>query len=264
MGLTFIRESLCDGDCQPAGFGFAIHLSGAARKGQGGLFSQVAFVPGWKTGARITYASRGTERAYNVLFLGFSFSTTQRRTFEINADTTEARLDESSQHDVEFMVGFNHAFDNGSILGVGALRRREFSTPGLSAAQEVCVPGTQQGSSVIFPLCSNRYRGPLGDRWLTQIRADVIRPLLVLGNAKLKPKLALIAAASIDLLEQSDPVNFGIGPAIIPSIYDGHVITSLLLELYDAFDANGIAPSFGDRFVVRLGVSVPLEVLLGT
>ncbi len=262
LGLTFVRESDCGEACQPGGFGFAIHLSAAARKGQGSLFSQVEFVPGWKAGARITYGFGGADGSYDVLFVGSTFSTTQRRTFEINADTTEGRLDELNQHDLEFMVGYNHGFGGGSALGIGILRRKEFSTPGLSGTQEICIPGSRLGSAVIFPICSNRYPAPLGDRFVTQVRADAIAPVMRLGDAVLKPKLALIAAASVDIIAQGNPVNFGFGPAIIPSIYGGHVITSLMLELYDAFNANGVAPSIGDRFVLRLNVSVPLDVFL--
>jgi hypothetical protein len=270
LGLTFVGEwgTWCDfGECEDGGFGFTGYVSGSGRKGQGDIFSDFDFAPGVEVGGRVYYAFGQTGARYEAVYLTFGYRAKQLRLAELDPATTVLRFDERYQQDVLGSVGFNHVFGAGTAIGIRGDAWRELGSPGFNQPSEVCVPGTFPGSGVVYTACSNRYVRntfeSLPDLWGGQVRMDVTLAVAEIGFSNTRPTVALVAGGSADFLESANAmVSLGVGVAIMPASYPGQSIVTVLAGLNDAFDANGVAPSFNDRFVVSLALGIPFPTVL--
>jgi len=149
-----------------------------------------------------------------------------------------------------------------TLGSLGAEARRELGSPGSDLPQEICIRAAPFNNLA----CSDRYVrefGPLPDLWTGHLRADLTLKAATLGSAGSLPVLALVTAASVDLIENaSAAANFALGLAVVPAAYPGQSIVTLLFGLNDAFDANGGVPGLGDRFVTSLSVGVPFPLIM--
>jgi hypothetical protein len=275
LGLTFARplDLPCGGvDCVADQLNFTLHTSGAARKGQSNLFTKLDFNPGFDVGGGISFVSRGPG-GYNAVFLRATFATHERDVISFqmadNAIDTLVSLTEESQHTFAATIGFNHAFSDVTILGLGFEARRERSTPGAQLPREYCTPGSS-ASGLSVSVCSDRYVAPLADLWTGQARLDMILGLATMGSRPDAARFGLITGVSVDFVEDaSNAVNFALGPSIHLAGYPGQAVVALVFGLRDAFDAHGLAsddPQRGsylsEHLSVRLPVSVPFKVLV--
>ena len=267
MGVTVVREpgAACEyGECSGGGFGFGGHLTGAARKGQADMFSNLSFNPGYGVGGRVSYTIRQSGASYDLIYLDVRHSMVQLKIAQWGTGDTLLTLDERNRRDVLGSVGFNHAFGVGSVVGVRVGARREFGSVGSDVQQEVCVPA--RGPGGLYPVCSHRYfiytTDPLPDLWGGHARVDFMLKLVTLGSKESVPVLALLGAGSIDKLEGFNTTfNCAIGAAIAPAGYPGQSAVAVLFGLDDATDANGVAPDFNDRFVVTVTVGLPFGLI---
>lgn len=269
VGLTFLKNlPIRCGESDCGILNLALYTTAAARKGQRDLFTRLDFVPGFDVGARIAFVSPGSSGGHNAVFVGGTFTGHERDIIGVNPVTTLVTLSEEFQRTVALSVGYNHAFSNTTIVGVGFEGRREWSTPGVDRAREYCTPGTSP-SGLRGVVCADRYQAPLGDLWTGQARAD-----LSLGVADVGSKgaqLAILNAVSVDLVEDAETaVNVAVGPSIHLSDHPGQPVALLLVGLKDAFDAYALPPDdprqgnyFADHVVFGLTLSAPFDVLVG-
>jgi hypothetical protein len=268
LGLTVVTEpgaSCWRAECSGGGFGFGGHLTAAARKGQSDLFSNFAFNPGYALGGRGSYTLRQGGASYDLIYLDLSYSTEQLKIAQWGTGDTVLALVETNRTDLLGSIGFNHAFGPGSVVGLRVEARRELGSVGASAQQEVCVPA--RGGGLMYRVCSNRYYTytpePLPDLWGGHARIDCTLRLATLGSAPSVPVLVLVGAGSVDKLEStSATLSWAIGAAIAPAAYPGQTAVVILAGFNDATDANGVVPSFNDRFVVSVTVGLPFEMIL--
>ena len=72
------------------------------------------------------------------------------------------------------------------------------------------------------------------------------------------PQFAVIGAVSTDLRQYTRTAyNIAVGPAVTAPLMPDNIIGALMLEVDDVTDASGQAPTFADRFAVRLYIGVP-------
>ncbi len=259
LGLTFL------GEFGGSALGWAGYAAAAARKGQWDMFAEFAFNPGFELGGRFSAVLGGQGAAADVISLTAGLASTQRKMALLvqYRDTALVTLSEEQQRDLGATLGFNHGFGPGTALGLAATVVREHGSPGVLRPVGVCVPGVVEGRPVRVEVCSLRYTQPLEDRWRGQGRADLTLRLVTLGSSGLQPHLAAVLGGSIDFRpDVREVVNLGAGAAVGMDRYPGQVLGVLLFELRDAFDANGQAPEFLDRFGVRIVIGVPFGVFL--
>ncbi len=265
LGLTFVAEPATRcyyGECQGGGLGFAAYATASARTGEMSLFANFDFTPGVTVGGRVSYTIRQSGYGYDILYLTAGHGTHELRIVEVNSDSTVLHFDERLQRDVVGGLGYNHAFGPGTTVGLLAEARRELGSPGSDLPQEICIRRARFNNLV----CSDRYLrefGPLPDLWAGHLRADLTLKAATLGAAGSLPVLALVSAASVDLIENSSAAaNFALGVAVVPAAYPGQSIVTLLFGYNDAFDANGGLPKLADRFVASLSIGVPFPLIM--
>ena len=265
LAVTFIakKDLSCAGDdCVPDQLNFALNASAAVEKGQETMFSRLGFNPGFDLGGRLVYVVQRAGPGYDAFFLGVRYTTQERDIIERDPLIGITTLDEISQRTFAASAGFNHAFSEMTILGVGLEGRRELSSPGVQLATERCTPGTSFGGGRVL-VCADRFDGPLLDLWSGHARADLMIRIVDLGSTTAAARLGLTTAVSVDISQNAgNAVNFAFGPSVHVPGYPGHTVAALLFGLRDAFDANELLPDYG-RFVVRLVFSVPFEILVG-
>lgn len=268
VGLTFVGEwgTWCDyGECEHGGTGFAGYLAAGARKEETDLFADMDFAPGIEAGGTVYRAFGQDGVRYSLVYLTLGYANVKLRLAEQN-ETTLA-FDERYQHDAVASVGFNHMFGLGTALGFRAEGRREFGSLGVARKTEICVPARYPFSTVTYNACSDRYLRntfePLPDIWTSHVRSDLTYGLMTFGESESLPTLALVAAGSVDFVEgRNASVNFGVGAALIAAGYPGLSWVTLVAGANDAFDANGIAPAFHNRFVASLTVGIPFTLVM--
>jgi hypothetical protein len=255
LTLQYVHEFL------KAGYGLSPYVGGGARMGQVDMFSEFDFNPGFVAGVLAFKILGQDARARDVVFVSAGYRSTQRKLAEFAEDTNTVHLSETVQRDVSGTVGLNLALGSQAQMGVAGWIRREWSSPGVTPPVEVCVQTV--GGGIVVPSCESRYVVPLQDYWAGQVRADVLWNVVALGGARSQPQLALLGSTSLDVgQEAAARWNVGAGVGVAPREYPGQVIVVLLLELYDVTDANGQAPDFTDRFVVRVVLGVPFALLI--
>jgi hypothetical protein len=265
LGLTFVAEPATRcyyGECEGGGLGLAVYATASARTGEASLFANFDFTPGVTVGGRVSYTIQRSGYGYDILYLTAGYGTHELRIAEVNADTTVLHFDERYQRDLVGGLGYNHTFGPGTAVGLRAEARRELGSPGSNLPQEICIPAARFNNLV----CSDRYLrefGPLPDLWVGHLRTDLLLRGATLGSAGSLPVLAIVSAASVDLIENSNAAaNFALGAAVVPAAYPGQSIVTLLFGFNDAFDANGVIPEFGDRFVASLSLGVPFPLIM--
>lgn len=272
LALAFVarKEPSCDGDgCTPNQFNLLAGVSGAARKGQRDLFSNLNFNPGFDVGGRLVYVAQREGSGYGAVYVGVRYSSQERNTIDINTVTNINTLGETVQRTFAASVGFNYAFSDVTIVGIGFEGRRERSSPGIQLDTEFCTPGTSANGFRVL-VCRDRFVAPLSDLWGGHARIDLNVKLTGLGSAMHAARLGLIAAASVDVFQGSnETVNVGLGPSLHIWGYPGHTAAALLFGLRDVFDANQIFANspeqnsyVSDHFLVRLVFSMPFPVLV--
>jgi hypothetical protein len=271
LGLTFTQrlDRSCEwSDCVPDQFNFSVYMSAAARKDQQSMFSKLDFDPGFDIGGRVAYILQRDGPGYDVFYVGGGYTSQTRQTIGPDVVPGFTALNEVNQSTFAASVGFNHAFSEVTIVGVGVEGRRELSSPGIRRASEFCTPGSAGGGFRVL-VCRDRFEEPLSDYWSGQARMDLSIKVIEFGAGAHAPRLGILSAASVDWLEGADEaVNFAIGPSVHVAGYPGHVVGAVLFGLQDAFDANGLhADSEGsymsDHFLVRMVIGVPFEVMVG-
>jgi hypothetical protein len=257
LSLTYVHEF------RGTRLGVAPYLGAAARKGETDLFGSFNFNPGFEGGAMAFLRLSGAEDSRSVVSLAAGYTSTQRRIVEFNADSSLASLAEHNQHDIGASMGVNVGLGELVMLGVGGAIRRERSSPGVTKATEVCVPGRDPVTGTIVPVCEDRYVVALEDYWAGQMRGDVLWQAVRLGSSRSRPHLAFLGSASVDMGQDAKArLNVGAGVAVAPVRYTGHTLVALFAELYDVTDANGQSPEFSDRFVTRLVLGIPFDMLV--
>ena len=266
FALTFIKalDLPCSPDgCEANHFDFALFASAAARKRQQSVFTKLDFNPGFDVGGRITYAAQRDGTGHDAVYLGVRYTTHERDIILMDSLSGFNTLGAENEQTLAASVGFNHAFTDVTIVGVGFEGRRELSSPDPQLAQEFCTPGTAPTGQRVL-VCANRFLAPLLDLWNAHARFDFTLKLVTLGRAADAARLALSTAASMDFIEGAgDPVNFSLGPTVHLAGFPGHAVAAIFVGLRDAFDANGLRPNFGDRVVFQLMVGAPFNVLAG-
>jgi hypothetical protein len=271
VGLTFLKDVQLGcrvNGCNSDRLNLAIFTTAAARKGQHDLFSRLDFVPGFDVGARLAYVASGTAEAHHAAFLGVRLTGHERDLFGFDPVTSVVTLSEEYQRTLAVTIGYNLAFSDATILGIGAEGRREFSSPGADQAREYCTPGTSP-SGLRGLVCADRFRAPLNDLWTAHLRADMSFGIADIGAGR--AKLAMISAASVDLVQDTTVgVNVALGPSIMIADHPGQPVLVLLLGLRDASRAHALPLSdeqrgsyFSDHVVLGLTVSAPFDVLVG-
>jgi hypothetical protein len=273
FGLTFTERlgPLCeDGRCLGNQLNFSLYVSAAARKRQQTLFAKLDFEPGFDAGGRVVYVFQRDGPGYDAVYLGGRYTAQRRNIIDVNTTTGINTLGEDQQRTFAASVGFNHAFSEATIVGVGFEGRRELSTPGVQLATEWCTPGSAPNGYRVV-VCRDRFLAPLTDLWTGQARLDLTVRLTDFGETEHAASLALATAASVDVIEGVNKIaNFAAGPAVHVAGYPGHTVAVLLFGLRDAFDANGIFRNDGedksyltDHFLVRLVLGMPFPVVVG-
>ncbi|MCZ6917545.1 MAG: hypothetical protein O7I93_12270 [Gemmatimonadetes bacterium] len=266
FALTLI-ESLdlgCSPDgCEPNQLDLSLFASAAARKRQQSVFTKLDFNPGFDIGGRVAYVAQRDGMGHDALYLGVRYTTHERDIITMDIATGINTLGFETQQTLAASVGFNHAFTDATIVGVGFEGRRELSSPEPRLAEEFCTPGTAPTGQRVL-VCANRFLAPLSDLWNAHARFDFTLKLATLGRAADAARLGLSTAASMDLIEGAgNPVNFSLGPTVHLAGFSGHAVAAFFVGLVDVFDANGLRPDFGDRFVIQLMVGAPFSVLAG-
>jgi hypothetical protein len=273
LALTFVarKKFSCDGDgCTPNQLNLLVGVSAAARKGQRDIFSNLNFNPGFDVGGRLVYVAQREGPGYGAVYVGVRYSSQERHIIDINTVTNINTLDEALQHTFAASVGFNYAFSDVAIVGIGFEGRRERSSPGVQLDTEFCTPGTA-ASGLRVLVCRDRFVGPLSDFWGGHARIDLNIKLGDLGSAAHVARLGLITAASVDVFQDAnETVSFGLGPSVHIRGYPGHTAVALLFGLRDAFDANQLFANspernsyFSDHFLVRFMLGMPFPALVG-
>ena len=273
LALAFVvrKELSCDGDgCTPNQFHLFAGVSGAARKGQRDIFSNLNFNPGFDVGGRLVYVAQSEGPGYGAVYIGVRYSSQERHTIDINTVTNINTLGETLQRTFAASVGFNYAFSDVTIVGIGFEGRRERSSPGIQLDTEFCTPGTSANGFRVL-VCRDRFLAPLSDLWGGHARIDLNIKLADLGSAVHAARLGLITAASVDVFQgANETVNFGLGPSVHIRGYPGHTAVALLFGLRDVFDANQLFANspeqksyFSDHFLVRLVFGIPFPVAVG-
>ncbi len=273
LTLTFTgrRERTCQGDgCLPDQFNFSLHASAAARGTEQSMFSNLNFNPGFDVGGGLVYVAQREGPGYGALYAGVRYSTQQRHIIHINNVTNINSLDETLQRAVAASVGFNYAFSEVTIVGIGFEGRRERSSPGIQLATEFCTPGTAQNGRRVL-VCRDRFVAPLSELWSGHARIDLSIKVADFGSTAHAARLGWITAASVDVFQDAnETVNFGFGPSVHLRGYPGHTVAALLFGFRDAFDGNQLFANsleqnsyFSDHFLVRLVLGAPFPVLVG-
>ena len=273
LALTFVvkKEFSCDGDgCMPDQLNVLAGVSAAARKGQRDIFSNLNFNPGFDVGGRLMYVAQREGSGYSAVYVGVGYSSQERHIIDINTVTDITTLDETMQRTFAASVGFNYAFSDVTIVGIGFEGRWERSSPGIQLDTEFCTPGTAANGLRVL-VCRDRFVAPLSDLWGGHARIDLIVKLADLGSAAHAAQLGFITAASVDVFQgANETVSFGLGPSVHIRGYPGHAAVALLFGLRDVFDANQLFANrpaensyFGDHFLVRLVLGLPFPVLVG-
>jgi hypothetical protein len=245
-----------------AGIGLAPYAGAAARKGQVDLFSAFDFNPGFEAGVLGFASLGGGTGSLNVVSFAVGYQRTERKVIEFSDDSSTVSFSEPAQSDLMISTGLNVVMRSNAVIGLGGSLRREWSSPGVTDAVEVCVAVSGPGALNV-PLCSDRYAVPLADYWAGQVRADLLWNARRLSTARSQPHLAALGSVALDLGQDADPrLNVGIGIGVTPAQYPGHLIVALFFELYDVLDAGGIQPSFADQFVTRVVLGVPFDLLV--
>ena len=272
LALTFVlrKDLSCDGGgCTPDQLNFLAGVSAAARKGQRSIFSNLNFNPGFDVGGRLVYVAQREGPGYGAVYVGVRYSSQERHIIDINTVTEINTLDQALQHTFAASVGFNYAFSEVAIVGIGFEGRQERSSPGIQLDTEFCTPGTAANGLRVL-VCRDRFVAPLSDFWGGHARIDLNIKLADLGSAVHVARLGLITAASLDVFQDAnETVNFGIGPSVHIRGYPGHTAVALLFGLRDAFDANQLFANgpvknsyFSDHFLVRLVLGMPFPALV--
>lgn len=273
LALTFVvrKDLTCDGDgCTPNQLNLLAGVSAAARKGQRDIFSNLDFNPGFDVGGRLVYVAQREGPGYGAVYVGVRYSSQERHIIDINTETNINTLDQALQRTLAASVGFNYAFSEITIVGIGFEGRRERSSPGIHLDTEFCTPGTSANGRRVL-VCRNRFVAPLSDLWSGHARIDLSIKLADLGSAVHAARLGLITAASVDVFQgANETVNFGFGPSVHIRGYPGHTAVALLFGLRDAFDANQLFANnpernsyLSDHFLVRLVFGMPFPTLVG-
>ncbi len=273
LALTFVarKKFPCDGDgCTPNQLNLLVGVSAAARKGQRDIFSNLNFNPGFDIGGRLVFVAQREGPGYGAVYVGVRYSSQERHIIDINTVTNVNTLDQALQRTFAASVGFNYAFSDVAIVGIGFEGRRERSSPGIQLDTEYCTPGTAANGLRVL-VCRDRFVGPLSDLWGGHARIDLNIKLADLGSAVHAARLGLITAVSVDVFQDAnETVNFGIGPSVHIRGYPGHTAVALLFGLRDVFDANQLfanSPAqnsyFSDHFLVRLVLGMPFPALVG-
>ena len=273
FALTFVvrKELSCDGDgCTPNQLNLLGGVSAAARKGQRDIFSNLNFNPGFDVGGRLVYVAQREGPGYGAVYVGVRYSSQERHIIDINTVTDINTLDQTLQRTFAASVGFNYAFSEVTIVGIGFEGRWERSSPGIQLDTEFCTPGTSANGLRVL-VCRDRFVAPLLDLWGGHARIDLNIKLADLGSAVHAARLGLITAASVDVFQgANETVNFGLGPSVHIRGYPGHTAAALLFGLRDVFDANQLFANspeqnsyFSDHFLVRLVFGIPFPVLVG-
>ncbi len=273
LALTFVvrKDLSCDGDgCTPDQLNLLAGVSAAARKGQRNIFSNLNFNPGFDVGGRLVYVAQREGSGYGAVYVGVRYSSQERHIIDINTVTNINTLDEALQHTFAASAGFNYAFSEVAIVGIGFEGRQERSSPGIQLDTEFCTPGTAADGRRVL-VCRDRFVAPLSDFWGGHARIDLNIKLADLGSALHVARLGLITAASVDVFQDAnETVNFGLGPSVHIRGYPGHTAVALLFGLRDAFDANQLFANgsernsyLSDHFLVRLVLGMPFPVLVG-
>jgi len=203
------------------------------------------------------------EPAAGVVSLALGYTSGQRRVVEFNADSTVGTLSEHMQRNLAVAVGLNAPLGSRMLAGLGGSVRREWESPGVTRATEICVPGQDPATGIIAPVCEDRYVVALGDYWAGQVRGDLLWNAVRLGRSPSQPSLAVLGSGSVDVgQEASARLNVGAGLGVVPASYAGHVLVALFVELYDLTDANGQAPHLADRLVTRITLGIPFAMVL--
>lgn len=243
------------------GSGLVPYAGAAARKGESDMFAGFDFNPGWEAGA-LGFLLIGPADRQGAVSVALGFQGTERKLVRYSDDSTVVTLTEEGQRDLTVRLGGELPVSSGVVVGLGASVRREWDSPGVAKAVEVCVM-TDAGGGLVIPSCTDRYVGQLGDYWAGQFRADVVADVLALGGARAGPHLALLAGGAVDVGQEADArFNVGAGVGITVARYPGHLIVGALFELHDLTDANGQAPTFADKAAVRVEFGIPFAMLL--
>lgn len=245
-----------------AGVGLGAWAGAAARAGQVDMFSAFDFNPGFEVGVLAFKALGRGARSLDVVAVSLGYRSLQRKLVEFNEDSTLLTLSEEIQRDVTARLSLNMALSSRLIAGLGGSVRREWSSPGVVRAVEVCVETGSPGG-IVIPLCESRYLATLDDFWAGQLRADALWATVKLGRARSQLHLALLGSGSVDLGQEAAArwnVEGGIG--VVPLEYPGQLIVALFVGVYDLTDANGQAPDFEDRLVTRIVLSIPFDLLM--
>ncbi len=268
VGLTFVGEwgTWCDyGECDHGGTGFTGYLAAGARKEETDLFASMDFAPGIEAGGTV-YRAFGQDGArYSLVYVTLGYANVKLRLAE--RSETLLSFDERYQHDLLASVGFNHMFGLGTAVGARVEGRRELGSLGVARKTEICVPARFPLSTVTYRSCSDRYLRntfePLPDIWTGHLRSDLTLGIATFGESESLPTLAIVAAASLDFVEnRNTSANFGLGAALLAAGYPGMSWVTLMAGANDAFDANGIAPHSSDRFVASLTVGIPFTLVM--
>ena len=255
LSLAWVQEF------QASGLGIVPYAGAAARKGESDMFAGFDFNPGWEAGV-LGFLLVGSAERRGAVSVALGFQSTERKLVQYSDDSTLVTLTEMGQRDLTVRLGGEVPVSSGVVVGLGASVRREWDSPGVAKAVEVCVM-TDAGGGLVLPSCTDRYAVPLADYWAGQFRADVVADVLALGGARAGPHLALLGGASVDVGQEADArFNVGAGVGVTVARYPGHLIVGALFELHDLTDANGQAPTFADKVAVRVEFGIPFAMLL--
>jgi len=257
LSLTLVHEF------RSPRLGVAPYVGAAVRAGETDLFGSFNFNPGYQVGAMGFVRLSDEEATGGVVSLAVGYASAQRRVVEFNADSSVGTLSEHMQRNLAVAVGLNAPLGSRVLAGVGGSVRREWESPGVTRATELCVPGRDPTTGIIAPVCENRYVVALGDYWAGQVRGDLLWNAVRLGRSTVQPYLAVFGSGSVDLgQEASARLNLGTGLGVVPAKYPGHLLVALFVELYDLTDANGEAPHLADRLVTRITLGIPFAMVL--
>ncbi len=244
LAMSFVvrKDFSCDGDgCTPHQLNLLAGVSAAARKGQRDIFSNLNFNPGFDVGGRLVYVGQREGPGYGAVYVGVRYSSQERHIIHIDTVININTLDETLQRTFAASVGFNYAFSDVAVVGIGFEGRREWSSPGVQLDAEFCTPGTAPNGFRVL-VCRDRFVAPLSDLWGGHARIDLNIKLADLRSAVHVARLGLITAVSVDVFQDAnETVNFG--------------------QLF----ANGPERNsyFSDQFLVRLVRGMPFPALVG-
>ncbi len=290
--------SKCADQQRLVGWSNNLTLSFAAQDGERDLFSSGEFTPGVELTEKLGYQTELGDLGVVSGFFSGNVNVVDRKTAEESGEDV-FKLSDTTGTTLQLGLGANWTpTPKTGTFGISGSWERNWNVPEAIKTSDVCVLKTQgtdtKGNPVTVSKCDDRYVGPIETNNGAVFRVDWASPRFRIGSWRAyspgqivyskelssaemdaltsgddpfsssgilsNVSLGLIASSSVEVRDGSKPVyDFAIGPALYKAFQPLGILGAVLFEFNDINNASDEAPSFSDKFFVRLYVGVPFE-----